>query len=118
MTLCAIKWIAVFVANAAPGRMLNRQVPEGNSFGAAHLRVSLGSTVELGIGTAVALHLVVTSNAVTATSDLVGSGVLEDDVITEPFVYDDGSLTVPDGPGFGVRLCQEKVARYFAKDYA
>ena len=85
---------------------------------AAGLRVLLGSTVELGPGTAAALHLGATSQAVTATSDLVGPGLLEDDVITQPFTYDNGWLKVPEGPGFGVSLDRKKLAEYYAKDFA
>jgi glucarate dehydratase len=35
-----------------------------------------------------------------------------DDVITEPFRYTDGALTVPTGPGLGVTLDREKMGRY------
>ena len=35
-----------------------------------------------------------------------------DDVITEPFRYTGGALTVPTGPGLGVTLDREKLGRY------
>lgn len=37
---------------------------------------------------------------------------LADDVITEPFVFVDGAVTVPDRPGLGVELDRDKLARY------
>ena len=79
---------------------------------AAGLQVLLGSTVELGPGTAAALHVGVASRAVTATSDLVGPGLLEDDVIQIPFAYDNGRLSVPRRSGLGVTLDAEKLRRY------
>lgn len=68
----------------------------------------LGSDVELGPGTAAALHLGVSSPAVTFPSDLVGPGLYVDDVITEPFQYDDGCLVVRNLPGLGVKLDLQK----------
>ena len=79
---------------------------------AARLQVLLGSTVELGPGTAAALHLGVSSKALTVASDLIGPGHLEDDVVTPVFTYESGRLRVPDGPGFGVVLDQAKLEEY------
>ena len=79
---------------------------------AAGVQVLLGSTVELGPGTAAALHLGVSSKAVTVASDLIGPGHLEDDVVTPVFTYDAGRLRVPDGPGFGVTLDAGKLEKY------
>ena len=33
-----------------------------------------------------------------------------EDIITEPFSYDKGSLTVPEGPGLGVEIDHDKLA--------
>jgi len=35
-----------------------------------------------------------------------------DDIIREPFHYEKGSLRVPDGPGLGVELDEERLALY------
>ena len=35
-----------------------------------------------------------------------------DDIVTEPFEYRDGALTVPSAPGIGVTLDPAKVDRY------
>ena len=85
---------------------------------AAGLRVLLGSTVELGPGTAAALHLGAASKAVTATSDLVGPGLLEDDVITQRHTYENGTLKATEAPGFGVTLDRAKLEQYYAEDHA
>jgi muconate cycloisomerase len=82
---------------------------------AAGLKILLGSTVEMGIGTAAALHLGVASNAVTAPSDLIGPGHLEADVITPVFTYEaGGQLRVPEGPGLGVVLDEAQMEKHRA----
>jgi len=68
----------------------------------------LGSDVELGPGTAAALHLGVSSPAVTFPSDLIGPGMYVDDVVTEPFQYEEGCLVVRERPGLGVELDLKK----------
>ena len=69
----------------------------------------LGSTVELGIGTAAQLHLAASSPAVTWPSDLVGPLVYTSDVVMEPWRWRDGRLGVPTGVGLGVTLDPEAV---------
>jgi L-alanine-DL-glutamate epimerase-like enolase superfamily enzyme len=76
----------------------------------AGLPCLLGSTAELGIGTAAQLHLAASSPAVTWPSDLVGQFLYKDDVITRPFDFVDGCLTVPDGPGLGITLDWARIA--------
>ena len=73
----------------------------------------LGGTVELGIGTAAALHLGVAARSVTWASDLVGPGLLQGDVIREGFRYEKGALALPGGIGLGVDL-DAKLLKQFA----
>jgi len=42
----------------------------------------------------------------------VGGVFYTDDIITEPFPYADGALSVPDGPGLGVELDDDKIEKY------
>ena len=35
-----------------------------------------------------------------------------DDIIKQPFIYDDGCLIVPDRPGLGVEVDMEKIGKY------
>jgi len=79
---------------------------------AAGLQALLGSTVELGPGTAAALHLGVSSKALTVASDLIGPGHLEDDVVTPVFSYESGRLRVPEGSGIGVALDEAKLQQH------
>ncbi len=70
----------------------------------------LGSTIELGPGTAAAVHLAVSSASVSVPSDLVGPGLLQDDVCTTPFTLEGGELSPFEGPGLGIELDEEKLA--------
>jgi muconate cycloisomerase len=79
---------------------------------------------ETGVGNAANLHLVASTAAVTEAgvfpvttiegkeqTTMAGKMYL-DDIITQPFEYRDGNLIVPSGPGLGIELDEEKVARY------
>jgi muconate cycloisomerase len=76
---------------------------------AAGIDCLLGSTVELGIGTAGQLHLAGTSSIVNYPSDLVGPALYTDDILATPFRYTEGTLPVPQGVGLGVELDEQKL---------
>ncbi len=84
----------------------------------------IGGSIELGIGNAANLHLgaalpgavlpsvcPVTKPAGTEGPDIAGIYYV-DDVVTEPFRFEDGKVMVPAGPGLGVEVDVEKLARY------
>ena len=72
----------------------------------------LGSTIELGPGTAAFAHLGVAAANVTWPSDLVSPGLLVDDVIDRPFRFEAGGLRPSDRPGLGVTLDEDRMARW------
>ena len=72
----------------------------------------LGSTVELGPGTAGSVQLAVASASVRIPSDLVGPGLLQGDVCTTPFALSGGELAPFEGPGLGIDLDEEKMERW------
>jgi glucarate dehydratase len=76
-----------------------------------NIGMSIHSDRELGISTAACVHL---ASAETMVSHSIDTHYLEqaDDVITEPFVFRDGCLDVPTGPGLGVELDQDKLRFY------
>lgn len=90
----------------------------------AGLPVNVNGSLEGGVGNAANLHLsaalegevlpgVITVNTLAGREQTKVGGVFyTDDVITEPFRYADGFLEVPNGPGLGVELDEEKLARY------
>ncbi len=76
---------------------------------AAGLHALLGSTVELGVGTAAQLALAASSWRIDWPSDLIGPLMYTDDVLNEPWEWDNGYLRVPEGPGLGVSLDPQKL---------
>lgn len=84
----------------------------------------IGGSIEMGIGNAANLHLgaampaailpsvcPVTKPAGAAGPEIAGVYYL-DDIVTEPFRFEDGKVMVPDGPGLGIEVDVEKLARY------
>jgi muconate cycloisomerase len=91
------------------------------SLGLTH---DIGGSIEMGIGNAANLHLgaamplatlpsvcPVTKPAGAAGPEVAGIYYL-DDVVTEPFRFEDGKVMVPAGPGLGVEVDVEKLAHY------
>jgi muconate cycloisomerase len=74
--------------------------------------VLLGSTVEMGPGTAAFVHLALATRNVSVTSDLVSPGLLVDDVCTQRFRYKEGNLNAFEGPGLGVELDESKIEKW------
>lgn len=91
---------------------------------ASGLRCDIGGSIEMGVGCAANLHL----GAATRIAELASvcpvnrpaaswngqiAGVYYlDDIITEPFEYENGSVLVPQGSGLGVRVDEEKLEKY------
>jgi len=78
---------------------------------AADIPVWQASNVDLGIFDAFRLHASAAVPNCTYGSDLCGNFVHEHSLLKEPLVRD-GVANVPDGPGLGVELAEEAVARY------
>ncbi len=78
---------------------------------AFNLGVGMHSDRELGISTAGMLHLAAATPYITYAIDSHYHDQVED-VITRPFVFKEGCLEVPGGPGLGVELDRDKLARF------
>jgi glucarate dehydratase len=78
-------------------------------------QIGLGmhSDRELGISTAAQIHLAAALPSMVYAPDSHYHHQL-DDIITEPFRYERGCFKVPDGPGLGVEIDREKLAKYHA----
>jgi muconate cycloisomerase len=86
----------------------------------------IGGSIETGIGNAANLHLgAAMVNAVLpsvcpvscpedAPGPRVAGRYYTDDLITEPLRFADGIVHVPDGPGLGIEVDLDKLARYTA----
>jgi muconate cycloisomerase len=82
---------------------------------AAGLACSMGSNLELGIGTAAMLHVAVAEPTIDSTkypADLIGPLYHDADLITPGLTLGPEIAHVPDGPGLGVGLNEEQLARY------
>jgi muconate cycloisomerase len=79
---------------------------------AAGLPCTLGSQCELGIGTAAMAHLAVCMPNLAYESDVTGHLRYPQDVIAERLDYADGAIRPPDGPGLGVTLDEDALARF------
>lgn len=104
----------ISVDNQMDGGLLNMKRAAGicEAAGLSVLKHSLG---ELGVATYAGLHVIAaTPNFLHANQ---GYGAfLADDVLAgvDALPYEDGHLEVPSGPGLGVELDRDKVARYEA----
>lgn len=71
-----------------------------------------GSEVDLGILEASYVQKCAACETATLPSDIFGELVREDDLICRPLKFEDGHVLVPEGPGLGVELDLDAVARY------
>lgn len=84
----------------------------------------IGGSIEMGIGNAANLHLGAASKiailpSVCPTSKPEGTkgpkmagNYYLDDIVTEPFGYEDGCVLIPDGPGLGIEVDMDKIKKY------
>lgn len=79
---------------------------------AAGIPVWHGSEVDLGILDAASLHACAAARNCTLPSDIIGTLVREDDLISEPLEFSGGFARVPQGPGLGVSLDEAALERY------
>jgi L-alanine-DL-glutamate epimerase-like enolase superfamily enzyme len=79
---------------------------------AAHVPLLVGSHRELGVGVATNAHLAAGFRAMVFPAELGSHVFLEDGLLREPVRIEGGRLHLPDGPGLGVDLDPERVARY------
>jgi muconate cycloisomerase len=83
--------------------------------GSVGLSCTIGSNLELGIGSAAMTHLALASSGVTAETyacDIIGPLFYEDDILGEPLPIKGGEARVHELPGLGVELDEEKVEMY------
>jgi len=75
----------------------------------------LGGCIETGVGTAAALHFGACSPNLFPGLEIAGNGPFTDDIIADPFVAQHGVVHLPDGPGLGVVVNEEKLEFYSKK---
>lgn len=71
-----------------------------------------GTMLESGLGTAAAIQLFATVPEWHFGTEMFGPLLLKEDILTESLDYGDFSVAVPQGPGFGVSLDEDKLGFY------
>ena len=82
------------------------------------IKCTLGSNLELGIGSAAMVHLALVTRAIAAEEypcDIIGPLFYQDDIVREPLPILPGQATANERPGLGVELDEEKIERYRVK---
>jgi len=81
----------------------------------AGIRCTIGSNLELGVGSAAMVHFALAAPAIDADTypcDIIGPLYYEDEILKAPLPIKGGSAGVHDRPGLGVELDDEKIAKY------
>jgi len=81
----------------------------------AGIRCTVGSNLELGVGSAAMVHLAIATRGITAEEfpcDIIGPFFYADDIVRAPLPIQPGAARPNAQPGLGVELDEEKVARY------
>jgi muconate cycloisomerase len=74
-----------------------------------------GTMLEAGVGTIASAHLFATFPNLQWGTELFGPLLLIEEILAEPLGYGDFALKVPDGPGLGIALDEDKIA-FFRRD--
>jgi L-alanine-DL-glutamate epimerase-like enolase superfamily enzyme len=79
------------------------------------IKCTIGSNLELGVGSAAMIHLALSAPAIDADTypcDIIGPMFYEDDVLTERLPIAPGSARIHDLAGLGITLDHERVEKY------
>jgi len=81
---------------------------------AARASVLIGTTQELSLGTAAVAHLAAAARVLDYPGDNTGPQLYTDDVVKTPVQYVQSHLIVPEGPGLGIEIDEEKLTEMTA----
>ncbi|HZD78957.1 MAG TPA: enolase C-terminal domain-like protein [Actinomycetota bacterium] len=118
--LHAAEVISLYVAKPGGLHRAREQAVVAEAFG---MTSDIGGSIEMGIGNAANLQLgaatpiaVLPSVCPVSSPKEAGPGIAgnyyTDDVIAEPLRFERGALLVPEGPGLGIEVDEEKVRAY------
>ena len=77
---------------------------------AAGIALYGGTMLEAGVGTIASAHVFATFPTLAFGTELFGPLLLTEEILAVPLVYRDFALAVPDRPGLGVKLDEDRVA--------
>jgi muconate cycloisomerase len=72
----------------------------------------IGCMIESSVGTAAYLHFAATIPWLEFGCELFGPHLLKDDVVDNPIRIENGKVFIPDGPGLGVEVNEDKIKQY------
>lgn len=104
--------LSVYVGKAGGIAAARRIIAAAEASGVA---CTIGSNLEMGVGSAAMIHLAMATPGVKADEfpcDIIGPFYYEQDLLTEPLPIAGGSARAHDRPGLGIDLDEEKVRRY------
>jgi muconate cycloisomerase len=81
----------------------------------AGIKCTIGSNLELGVGTAAMIHLALSAPAIDADAfpcDIIGPMFYVEDILAEPLRIAGGAATGRERPGLGVELDGDKIEKY------
>jgi muconate cycloisomerase len=84
---------------------------------AAGIALYGGTMLEAGIGTIASAHVFATFPELAFGTELFGPLLLTEEILTEPIAYGDFGLVVPDAPGLGITLDEDRIG-FFRRDRA
>lgn len=79
---------------------------------AAGIGVYGGTLLEGSIGTAAALHAWATLDRVHWGTEMFGPLLMKDDIVVTPLRYHDNGVDIPDRPGLGMEIDEDKLEHY------
>ncbi len=82
------------------------------------LKCTVGSNLELGVGSAAMIHLTIATRGITAEEfpcDIIGPLYYQDDIVRKPQSILPGMAKLNDLSGFGIELDEDKISKYRVK---
>ncbi|HEY1145611.1 MAG TPA: enolase C-terminal domain-like protein, partial [Allosphingosinicella sp.] len=105
----------VFAVKIAQSGGLSPAKQVGAIADAAGVGLYGGTMLEAGVGTIASAHLFATFPNLQWGTELFGPLLLTEEILAEPLGYGDFALKVPDGPGLGIALDEDRIA-FFRRD--
>jgi muconate cycloisomerase len=107
----------VFAVKVAQSGGLQAAGRVGAIADAAGIGLYGGTMLEAGIGTIASAHLFATFPKLAWGTELFGPLLLTEEILAEPLAYGDFALKVPDKPGLGIALDEDRI-NFFRRDRA
>jgi len=105
----------VFAVKVAQSGGLHAAARVGAIAEAASIGLYGGTMLEAAVGTVASAHLFATFQTLAWGTELFGPLLLTEEILAEPLAYGDFALRVPNRPGLGIELDDDRVA-FFRRD--